>query len=74
VSAAVLASSVLASGDDGTGFGTFAGTILIVALIAASVVIFRMLNGSLKRMNRNVSEHPENFGIDANDEAAKKSE
>lgn len=45
------------------GFGTYVGTFLVLALIAVTIVIMRMMSRSLKRMRANVEEHPENFGV-----------
>lgn len=63
-----MIAGLLSAADDGTGFGTLWGTLLIVLLIGATILIFRMLSGSLKRMNANVREHPENFGRDEDDQ------
>lgn len=57
------------SGSSGTSFGTFAGTFLILGLIIATIVIFKMMSGSLKRMNANLAQHPEDFGRDEADDA-----
>ena len=54
--------STLAAQSSNEGFGTYAGTFLVFALIAATVVIMRMMSRSLRRMRANVEQHPENFG------------
>lgn len=57
-----LVADATSSTEESTSFGTFAGTFLVLLLIAATVVIFRLMSGSLRRMRANVEEHPEHFG------------
>ena len=57
-----MTTALLASQPSQEGFGTYAGTFLVLALIVATYFIMRFMSGSLKRLRSNVEQHPENFG------------